>query len=295
MYICVCVYIYICMNVYMYVCMYVLCMYVRTYICVSWTCRRFRLTFLPICLYSHIDILHHLELSTGRVDFRNAARTNLVHQLAEDLAVTDYIFKSLSWWKLLTQDCLYPLLCLPLLFGVPLAGQLTTEQIRCFTLRTLRLKCLWQRYKCSWARHIGAHGSWVSASRIFTFGSMWSFGAYCLGIVWLGGSLGFRDGLGTLEKKEIFCLCQELKRDFTPLCSVWSIQYTDWAIPALQNVSDMHLTLVCQYHRWIAPPLRPEDRILWMGFVGSFQKHTGVLRHVSPRRLLPRPFQFVIC
>lgn len=83
--------------------------------------------FVPICqkfLYLLGDVLHHLELSAGGVDFVHGAWLQFVDELAEDGPVLKDILEGLTGGELGAQDGLNPALAFLLTFGVTLGSEL---------------------------------------------------------------------------------------------------------------------------------------------------------------------------
>uniref|UniRef100_A0A182QNL8 Uncharacterized protein n=1 Tax=Anopheles farauti TaxID=69004 RepID=A0A182QNL8_9DIPT len=75
-------------------------------------------------LLEQVDVLHHLELTAGRVDLRHCTRFQLVDQLAQDQPITQRILVQDAGGELLTEHLLDPVLCLLILLQVALASDL---------------------------------------------------------------------------------------------------------------------------------------------------------------------------
>lgn len=75
-------------------------------------------------LYSLINVVHHLVVAPGGVDFRHNARRQPVHQPAEQDAIPQAVLVDVAGRKLFPDHRFDPVLRFALLVAIPLAGDL---------------------------------------------------------------------------------------------------------------------------------------------------------------------------
>lgn len=97
--------------------------------------RYFGTYFIANLHYSQVDVLHHLELSAAGVDFRHRSGQDLVHEMAQYLAVFKHILEALARRELLADDRLDPFLRLLLLLRIALRRDLRRENAALENLR----------------------------------------------------------------------------------------------------------------------------------------------------------------
>lgn len=71
-----------------------------------------------------VDVLHHLELATGRVDLGNGTGLDGVDQIAQNLTVLEHIVVGLAGGELGSNDGLDPGLGFLILSGITFASDL---------------------------------------------------------------------------------------------------------------------------------------------------------------------------
>lgn len=76
-----------------------------------------------------VDVLHHFELSTGRVYLGDASRLEFVDEFAEDLSILENFLVGNTWREFLTENLFDPRLGFLILFRISLGVDLSKGQV----------------------------------------------------------------------------------------------------------------------------------------------------------------------